>query len=705
MPWGTHFCSFYETRADLLDIVVPYFRAGLEDDEQCVWVSSDDVETVREALKQALPGVDVHMNTGALQIVSCYDVFLHEGGFDADRVIAGLLAREERALARGHAGLRVHADEAWLTRSTREAFTAFEALIDEELAGKRLLLLCTYPLGGSTGSEIYDLAATHDFTIARRFGEWEMMETMELVAAKAEIQRLNTELERRVQTRTEQLAEANAALRDSEELHRVLAENTSDLITLHDVEGRRAYISPSALRVLGEVPDEPFAGVHPDDLSAVQEAVRRSLQGERTLTTYRHANPDGGWRWLEASGSLVHYRGMPHVLAASRDVTERMRLADQLRQAQKMEAVGRLAGGVAHDFNNLLTAILGYSELILYDVPEDSPLAADVGEIRLAAERARGVTRQLLAFSRRQVLEPRVVDVAAVARASERMLRLLLREDVHFEVRTGPHPVPVYVDPVQVEQVLMNLVVNARDATGPGGTITVDVGFVDAAAHADRMPEYVRPGRYARIVVSDTGTGMTPEVVAQAFEPFFTTKPSGFGTGLGLSTVFGMVKQGDGYVWVESEPGAGAVFTVLLPITAERQENAPDVVLPTRHDLQDKAVVVVEDEDAVRHFVVDVLSRRGVNVLHFATPAEALSVLADPYRPVDVLVTDVVLPGMSGPEMVERIRPGRPHLGVVYISGYTPEETAFTPLLRRGNVLQKPFGPDDLLDRVSSAAV
>jgi PAS domain S-box-containing protein len=703
LPWGTHFCHFYQDRADLLDIIVPYFRAGLEGDEFCLWVTCDDVEKAREELGQALPGLDLHLNTGDLEIVSCSQWYLRDGRFNADGAIEGWREKLEAALARGHTGMRVHANESWLSRKTWEAFTAYEQRLDAGIRERRMIVLCTYPLEGSTGSEIFDVARTHQFAIARRQGVWEMMETVELVAAKAEIQRLNAALEQRVETRTRQLAEANAALRDSEELYRVLAENTTDLIILYEVDGRAVYVSPAALRVLGEAPEDAFAGVHPDDLAAVQEAWQRILAGERTFVTYRRAAADGSWRWLESSSSLVQYRGRPHVLAACRDVTERMRLEEQLRQAQKMEAVGRLAGGVAHDFNNLLTAILGYSELALDELDADSPLAGDIGEIRLAANRARGVTRQLLAFSRRQVLQPRVVDVGGVVRGMERMLRLLLREDVRFEVGTGEHPLLVNADPVQIEQVLMNLIVNARDATEPGGSITIETGLFDAAKHADRLPAYVRPGQYGRIVVADTGVGMTEEVAAQVFEPFFTTKPTGFGTGLGLSTVFGIVKQSGGYVWVESEPGHGATVTVLLPVTKDPEQAPTEVCVLTRHHLEGVAVVVVEDDKAVRHFAVDVLRRRGVDVLDFATPDEALAVLGDPHRPVDVLITDVILPGMSGPQMVERIRPGRPDLGVIYMSGYTAEEAALTQLLRHAAVLEKPFGPGDLLDRVAAA--
>jgi PAS domain S-box-containing protein len=703
MPWGTHICHFYESQSDLLEILVPYFRAGVEDNELCLWLTSDDHDAARRELVAAAPDAERRLLAGDIEIVAEAEWYLEEGRFDAGRVVGAWNGKLADVLARGYEGMRVHAGQGWLTQETQDAFKLYEERLNDALAGNRLLVLCAYALKGTSGSEIFDVARTHDFALAKRGGRWEMLETVELVAAKAEVERLNAKLEERVRTRTRELAEANAALRRSQELYRVLAENTTDLITLHDLAGRRVYASPSATRVLGELPDDPFAGVHPADRPALQQSWELTSQGERTFATYRHVHADGSWRWMEASGSLVQYQGRPHILAASRDVTDRMELEEQFRHAQKMEAVGRLAGGVAHDFNNLLTAILGYSELVLDELPADTPFADDVREIRLAGERARGVTRQLLAFSRPQVLDLRVVDVGTVVRGIERMLRLLLREDIHLEIRTSPQPLRVQVDPVQLEQVLMNLAVNARDATGPGGRIVVECGYVDAAAPDSGLPPYVRPGAYSRIVVSDTGAGLTPEVASHVFEPFFTTKPSGLGTGLGLSTVYGIAKQGGGYVWVESEPGNGAAFTVLLPITLDPEDRAAEAVAPGRHELQGRTAVLVEDEAAVRQFVAGVLRRRGMEVLAFATPDEALRVLADPGQPVDVLITDVVLPGISGPEMVERVPAGRDPLPVVYMSGYTAEEAAYTDLLRRSGVLAKPFGAEDLLTRVSAA--
>jgi signal transduction histidine kinase len=423
----------------------------------------------------------------------------------------------------------------------------------------------------------------------------------------------------------------------------------------------------------------------------------------RITFRYRHAN--GTWIWLEVWGTTVEYKGERHMLNVARDVTERRRLEEVNRHAQKMEAIGRLAGGVVHDFNNLLTIIAVYSDVLRAQVADNAVAAADLAEIRHAAERARGVTRQLLALSRRGVPRTRVVDVNAVLRTNERMLSLLVRKEVKFEVSAGTQVLPVRADPFQIEQVLLNLVMNARDATTRGGTIAVETGHLRLTAARADVAATVPKGTYARLTVRDTGTGMTPEVATRAFEPFFTTKPSESGTGLGLFTVAESVKQMGGYVWAQSTPGHGSAFTVLLPLTDERKgEAAAQARVLDRRALQGLKVALVEDEDPLRRFVADALRRHGVEVLEFASASEAMPVLTTSDVCVDVLLTDVILPGMSGPELAQRATAVHPDLKTLYMSGYTPEEFGFAELLARAPVLKKPFHADELFEHVLMCA-
>jgi PAS domain S-box-containing protein len=704
--WGAHFCHFYEDESDLLDIVAPYFRAGLADNEFCLWVTCEgfEREDVIAELRGRIPDLDEHLALGRLEIVRAETWYLAQGRFDPDRVVVAWQDKLRKALAGGFDGIRVHGNEAWLSQKTWAAFTDYEAHLDAALAGKPMLILCTYPLGDTSGTEIFDIARTHQFSIARRHGESEVMEHSEAVGATARVQRLNWQLERLVAERTAELETANAALGESEALYRFLAENTTDVISLYDLHGTSVYVSPSVERVLGRMREDIFDGVHPDDLPHLERTWELVRQGRPQTCTTRLRHADASWRWMEASARQAVYRNAPHVLVVSRDVTERIGLEEQLHHAQKMEALGRLAGGVAHDFNNLLTAIFGYAALALGDLPPASPASESLNEIKAAAERARRLTRQLLAFSRRDVRQPQVIDLARVVGGLENMFRLLLREDVELRIESGAERLPVFSDPVQLEQVLVNLVSNASDATRSGGAIRIRYDLYEATAGSAGQPAYVRPGRYARLLVSDTGHGLSPEVAAQAFEPFFTTKPAGLGTGLGLSTVFGIVKQSGGYVWIESEEGKGTSLFVLLPLAPTQAEELEDPAgAAPRHSLAGVTVVVVEDEAFVRQFVGDVLRRQGAEVLAFADPDEALRTLEDERRTVDLLVTDVVMPGMTGPSLVAAARRLRPALKVVFMSGYVDDQDGLTAAAPSSAILEKPFGPIDLLERVASA--
>jgi PAS domain S-box-containing protein len=390
-----------------------------------------------------------------------------------------------------------------------------------------------------------------------------------------------------------------------------------------------------------------------------------------------------------------------------RDVTERHRAAqalhereEQLRQAQRLEAVGRLAGGIAHDFNNVLTAIMGYADLLADQLSADDPRQHDALEIRRAAERAAALTRQLLAFSRRQVLQPVVLDINNVVGSVDALLRRLIGDEVELAVACDPAVGRVLADPGQVEQVLMNLVVNARDAMPDGGRILVSTGVAvvgeDGFAQAVG-PDPPGPGRYVTLSVSDTGQGIPPEILPHIFEPFFTTKPSGKGTGLGLATVYGIVKQSGGHIVVDTEPGRGTTFTIFLP---ETQSAAPAAERPATAPAA--RVLLVEDETAIRILAAGILRRQGYEVLDAATAEEALAAL-DRGEAVDLLLTDVVMPGMNGLELAEAALARRPEIKVVYMSGFSQSLLqAHGGGQRRAPFLPKPFTPAALVQTVRS---
>jgi signal transduction histidine kinase/CheY-like chemotaxis protein len=396
------------------------------------------------------------------------------------------------------------------------------------------------------------------------------------------------------------------------------------------------------------------------------------------------------------------------VMAFLADVTERKQMEEtlrnseeQLRQSQKIEAIGRLAGGIAHDFNNLLTAIRGYSDLLLLRIDSSSPLRRDVEEIQKAGERATSLTRQLLAFSRKQVLQPKVLDFNAVVAGMDGMLRRLIGEDIDLVTVLMPGLWNVEVDPGQVEQVIMNLVVNSRDAMPQGGKVTIETSNEELDDRYVRRHAVVKPGEYVRLSISDTGLGMDEVTKSRLFEPFYTTKEKGKGTGLGLSTVYGIVKQSGGYIWVYSETGKGATFKVYFPrfcgATSEtRREGASGSAFYGK-----ETVLVVEDEEVVRALVRSILEGNGYTVLTASNGVEAQKIGRSHKTPIHLIVTDVVMPKMGGREAAELLAPHLPGVKVLYMSGYTNEAIVHHGVLESGiSFLEKPFTPDALLRKV-----
>jgi PAS domain S-box-containing protein len=446
-----------------------------------------------------------------------------------------------------------------------------------------------------------------------------------------------------------------------------------------------------------------FEFVHPDDRAAVHAASDKAVaDGQPYDFEHRVVRPDGSVRWVHEKAAVVlDPQGRPlRMVGTVQDITERRQLEDQLRQSQKMEAIGRLAGGIAHDLNNALTAIAGYAELALGEVASDHAARADVEEIRRAAERAGSVTRQLLAFSRKQLLEPRVFDLNDTIAGIGRLLSRLLGTDIEVKAELALEPLHVLGDPGQVEQAVLNLAVNARDAMPSGGRLvlattreTIDEAF--ARSHPP-MPG----GRYNVLRVSDSGHGMARETLARIFEPFFTTKDIGKGTGLGLSMVYGTLKQIGGFIFVDSELNHGTTFRLYFPAAAApaRDTAAASVTRSERHGHE--TLLIAEDEPSVRSLVASSLRRDGYRLLIAASAEEALATAQAHDGPIDLLLTDAMMPGKSGVELASLMRTQRPGIPVILMSGYT-EETLNVPRSKEPiELLQKPFSPRDLRRRI-----
>ncbi|HVP42912.1 MAG TPA: PAS domain S-box protein [Terriglobales bacterium] len=499
-------------------------------------------------------------------------------------------------------------------------------------------------------------------------------------------------------------------LRDSESRYRTLVQSAVyGIYRSSAIEDRFLDVNPALVSMLGysSVEEVLALKISRDIYWDAEERMRLLTEhGQRDRIDSiqaRWKKKDGSPLTVRLSGRTV--RDLRGRVAAfemiAEDITERAALELQLLQSQKMEAVGRLAGGVAHDFNNLLTVIKGYGELMLDELRANDPMRAEVEEIQKAADRAASLTRQLLAFSRRQVLAPKIIDLNNVVANMDKLLRRLLGEDVELHTVLDPKLGRVKADPGQVEQVIMNLAVNARDAMPSGGKLTIETQNLELDSFYAREHVTVAPGPYAMLAVSDTGMGMDAETQSHIFEPFFTTKDQGKGTGLGLSTVYGIVKQSGGYIWVYSEPGRGTTFKVYLPRVSDEAVSAESGEVGHESHRGNETVLLVEDEDGVRALIRQVLVRNGYKVLE-ARHGEEAALLADGHKTsIHLLLTDVVLAKMSGRELAQKLAPSRPGMQVIFMSGYTDEAIIHHGMLTPGTkFLQKPFTTDTLMHTV-----
>jgi two-component system cell cycle sensor histidine kinase/response regulator CckA len=495
------------------------------------------------------------------------------------------------------------------------------------------------------------------------------------------------------------------SLEASEERYRTLVELSTDGILIH-ADGRILFANQAAARMRDT--DDPSELVGEELFAVVPSEYRPVLVdamicgGSLPTVEQIWKRPDGSESHMEVTSRPIELAGRPAIQTVFRDVSQRKQLEEQLRQSQKMEAVGRLAGGVAHDFNNLLTVITANTEFLIASHDPSDPRVNDAFEVRKAADRAAALTRQLLAFSRKQILQPRPLDLNEVVKGIHPMLRRLIGEDIEIELALRPAALPVMADPGHLEQVIVNLAVNARDAMPSGGKLRIDTAAVEIKDEI-RLSEAgkILPGSYVMLSLTDTGAGMSPDVAARVFEPFFTTKPVGEGTGLGLAVVYGIVKQSGGHIVVDSQPGVGSRFTIFFPermFGASAIESAAELSQPPSGT---ETILLVEDEDAVRTVARRILEQKGYNVLVARNGQEAMRAAAEHDGPIHLLLTDVVMPEMSGAAVAERIKGLRPDAAVLYMSGYTDADIVRRGLLKPGaGFVQKPFVSAALLEKV-----
>jgi PAS domain S-box-containing protein len=507
----------------------------------------------------------------------------------------------------------------------------------------------------------------------------------------------------------EAILQQKEQLHAAEERYRRLTETAPDIVFRYELQPRRgySYVNPVVTDISGYSPEEHYADpelgfkiVHPEDRPLLDSAFRGVFPSGSAITV-RWLHKTGTVKWIEQRNVLLcDEHGQPLAIEGiARDVTERRSLEDQVQRAQRLESVGRLAGGVAHDFNNMLTVINGFTKMAVDDLSPGSAVRENLSEVLTAAERAAGLTQQLLAFSRKQLIQPNVLSLNTAVLDIRKMLQRLIGEDIDFQTRLASDLANVRADSGQIQQVIMNLAVNSRDAMPDGGELvieTANVGFDDdyVALHPES-----RHGPHVMLAVSDTGAGMTAEVKARLFEPFFTTKPQGVGTGLGLAVVYGIVKQANGWIEIYSEPGCGSTFKVYFPRIDEPADQARTLV---KTDVRGtETILVVEDAPDVRNLTVRALKKIGYAVYSAGRADEALGWARSFTDPIDLVVTDIVMPGMNGRELAEQLTKMRPGLRVLYVSGYTEENIAHRGVLDTGIAyLQKPFTPASLGEKV-----
>ncbi len=507
---------------------------------------------------------------------------------------------------------------------------------------------------------------------------------------------------------------AELKLEESEEKYRLVVENSNEVILVVQ-NGWMKFLNQRTVETLGysyeELISRPIGDlIYPEDRHEVLGYHQKKLKGERVPPSHvlRMVDREGRIRWFEMNTVAITWEGRPATLNFLSDITEKKQaekqmgeLQSQFLQSQKMEAIGRLAGGVAHDFNNILTVIKGYCQLSLLDLGKDDPVRGNVEAILKSTERASDLTRQLLAFSRRQIMDMKVFDLNILLQDLNKMLRRVIGEDIELVTVLGDPLGNVRADPGQIEQVMLNLAVNARDAMPSGGklyieTANIELGETHARSHVD-----IVPGHYVMLSVSDTGVGMPPEVKERIFEPFFTTKEKGKGTGLGLSTVYGIVKQSGGDILVHSELGKGTTFKIYLPQVEEPLDQMRETAVEEELPSGNETILVVEDEEEVRKLSVKVLGRQGYDALEASNGGEALLICEQWREPIHLILIDVVMPQMSGPQLIDRLQKVRQGFKVLYMSGYSDDAIAHHGILKGGvSYIQKPFSADQLARKV-----
>jgi PAS domain S-box-containing protein len=653
VPWGMHFCNFYQTKQDLITMLLPFFTAGLENNEFCLWVVSDplDEQEVREAAASVIPNSDHYLANGQLEIVPYTDWYCCDGKMHLQNILNNWIMKMDHAISQGYDGLRVSGNTAWLEQKDWRSFMEYEAVLDEMSEQQQMIILCSYALPCCRASDVIDVVNSHQFALLKRDGRWEMVETAQ-------------------HKKTEQ------ALRDSEEKFRVLTENAACGICI--IQGDRiCYANSEAEKITGYSKDDLLKMnlrelVHPEHQDILQKdeaGYQVDLLGKEIKILSR----GGQEKWISFSYGAAIIKDKLVILGTFCDITDHKMAQEvvykQLYCAQKMEAIGQLASGLAHEINNQLTVIQASVDLYI----RDDSLIFIRSKIGKAIEKASRLNRQLMLLTREQEQSKELVDINQNLWELQKMFKQMLGEDVAVHLELAEDLWMVNADAANIEQVIINLMLNARDAMSLGGTITVktkNVVIDDDCSH-----------QAVCIAISDTGTGIPDSIISQIFKPLFTTKEPGKGTGLGLAVAYNIIEAHRGWIDVQSKPGEGSTFNIYLPAA----NSISYLSLPRKKSAgmehfcgRGERILLVEDDPDVMTLTGRVLLENGYAVFMCRKAGEALDLFESNRGDFDLVISDLILPDKRGIELVQILQEKKPGLKALLISGY-PETRTFYP--------------------------